>query len=213
MNRKPTLLEGLSRSDAIHHLTGGYGQMAVDLVAEGWSPFLLVLKFRHIGGRRDAVIEQMHRGAAQAYERLLTRIWRRPYAPSRRALLPRWILIADLPVPKREKASLRDLLPNDGLHLQGVAVMPPGGRLTDDLDQHLARAGERYCPKDGPLAALHATPIVRNLDYVHRYNFKTLARGRANLDDILVLPRSSAEIESKPRPAAEPWHPLVRSTA
>jgi hypothetical protein len=43
--------EGQSRSNQIHQLIGGYGQIAVDLTAEGWLPYLLVLKFRHLGGR------------------------------------------------------------------------------------------------------------------------------------------------------------------
>lgn len=202
--------EALSRSNQIHQLTQGYGQLAIDLVEEGWSPYLLVLKFRHLGGRRDAQVMQMHRAAEEAYERLLTRVWRQPRALSVRARLPRWILIVDEPVAKRAKVGVRDLLPNDGLHLQGVAVMPPGSRLREGLDEHLAREGHRYGSQGGPLIALHATPITSNLPYTHTYNFKMLGRGRARIDDILILPRSSSEIDGRPRPAAEPWQPLVR---
>ncbi|MFC6048182.1 hypothetical protein ACFPYM_10095, partial [Methylobacterium hispanicum] len=58
--------------------------------------------------------------------------------------------------------------------------------------------------------SLTATPIVSDLDYVHAYNFKALARGRTDFDDILTLPPSSAELDSKPRPATEPWrHPVL----
>lgn len=197
--------ESLSRGNQIHQLTRGYGQTAVDLTAEGWLPYLLVLKFRHLGGRRDSRIAQMHHAAEGAYAQLLTRVWKHPRAASVRALRPYWLLIADTPVAKRTKVHLRDLLPNDGLHLQGVAVMPPGSRMRKGLDEHLAREGARYCPQGGPLVSLHATPIVSDLPYVHRYNFKMLERGRGGVDDILQLPVSSAELDSRPRPAADPW--------
>ncbi|GJD96242.1 hypothetical protein [Methylobacterium iners] len=195
----------LSRSNLIHQLIGGYGQIAIDHVAEGWSPYLLVLKFRHLGGRRDAVIAQMHSEATRAYEWILTRVWKRPYAASRRALLPCWIFAPDVPVAKRAKVNVRELIPNGGLHMQGVAVMPPGSRLREGLDVHLAREGLRYCPRGGPLISLHATPITSNLDYVHRYNFKAVPRGRASFEDILQLPKSASERCSKPRRAADPW--------
>lgn len=205
--------DGLSRSNQINQLTGGYGQIAVELVAEGWSPYLLVLKYRHLGGRRDAVLGQMKREAERAHRWLCERVWRNWRAPSRRDWCPVWILAPDFPVAKRAKVSARsawrDLLPNDGLHYQGVAVMPPGGRLRESLDAHLGPSGARYCPRGGPLVSLTATPIVIDLDYVHAYNFKALARGRADFDDILTLPPSSAELDSKPRPATEPWRPPV----
>jgi hypothetical protein len=201
--------EGQSRSNQIHQLTGGYGQIAVDLAAEGWAPFLLVLKFRHLGGRRSSVIAQMHREAERAYEWILSRVWKHPHAAGRQALLPRWILAPDVPVAKREKVSVRSLLPNDGLHMQGVAVMPPGSRLCEGLDVHRAREGARYCPRGSPLISLHATPITSDLAYVHRYNFKALQRGRATEDEILLLPLASSERHSKPRPATEPWQHRV----
>ncbi|GJE64376.1 hypothetical protein LNAOJCKE_1580 [Methylorubrum aminovorans] len=36
---QPPFTDGLSRSDQINQLTGGYGQIAAELVAEGWSPY------------------------------------------------------------------------------------------------------------------------------------------------------------------------------
>ena len=201
--------EGQSRSNQIHQLTGGYGQIAVDLAAEGWSPYLLVLKFRHLGGRRSSVVTQMHREAERAYDWILTRVWKHPYAAGRRALLPRWILAPDEPVAKGEKVSVRSLLPNGGLHMQGVAVMPPGSRMCEGLDVHLAREGARYCPQGAPLISLHATPITNDLAYVHRYNFKALQRGRATEDEILVLPQAFSERRSQPHPAADPWRQPV----
>jgi hypothetical protein len=47
--------------------------------------------------------------------------------------------------------------------------------------------------------------VAGDVAYVNTYNFKALPRGRASFDDILVLPLSSAELDSKPRPATDPW--------
>lgn len=205
--------ESQSRSNQIHRHTKGYGQIAIDLTAEGWLPYLLVLKFRHLGGRRNEVSAQMRREAERAYAWILSRVWKHPHAASVRDLRPCWILALDVPVAKRAKVSGRSLLPNGGLHMQGVAVMPPGGRLREGLDVHLAREGARYCPRGGPLISLHATPITSDLDYVHNYNFKAILHGAASFDDVVVLPPVASERKSKPQPATEPWrHPvLIRS--
>jgi hypothetical protein len=136
-------------------------------------------------------------------------VWKHPHAAGRWALLPRWILAPDVPVAKREKVSVRSLLPNGGLHMQGVAVMPPGSRMREGLDEHLAREGARYCPRDAPLISLHATPITSDLAYVHEYNFKALQRGRASEDDVLLLPVSTSERSRPPLRAADPWRPLM----
>lgn len=151
----------------------------------------------------------MQREAERAHRWLCERVWRNWRAPSRRPWLPCWILAPDFPVAKRAKISSRsaqrDLVPNEGLHLQGVAVMPPGSRLREPLDEHLGPAGARYCPRGGPLTSITATPITGDLAYVHRYNFKALVRGQASFDEVLTLPPSSAELDSKPKPARDPW--------
>ncbi|WP_128562676.1 hypothetical protein [Methylobacterium crusticola] len=197
-------LAGLSRSNQINQLTMGWGQIAIDRVGEGWLPYLLVLKFHHMAGRPDTVLAQMQREAERVYASVLTRVWRRPHTATNRARLPVWILVPDFPVPKRAKERLRDLTPNGGLHLQGVAVVPPGSRLVEGLDGHLAD-DRRYCGAGSPLASVFAKRITSNLDYVHGYNFKALARGRADFDAVLILPRTSSELRSVPRLAAEPW--------
>ena len=215
----PLLLPDLSRADQINQITKGYGRIALDHVEAGWSPFLLVLKFHHLGGRRNAVLDQMHRAAEGAYAQLCHRLWRNYRAPSRYPLLPVWILVPDYPVGKTAKLSarsaLREDLPNGGLHLQGVAVLPPHSRLAEPLDAHFAAAKARYCPRGGPLHSVTATPITDDLPYVNRYNFKALPRGRASFDEVLLLPPSSVELgraahpDSRPHPAREPWQPPV----
>ncbi|GJE42184.1 hypothetical protein [Methylobacterium soli] len=203
-------MENLSFSNQINQLTQGWGQIAIDLVEADWTPYLLVLKFHHLsGGRREAVLAQMHREATRAYDWLATRVWRNPRAEAYWDRQPRWILAPDLPVAKRAKVSVRSLVPNGGLHLQGVAVMPPGSRLTEGLDQHLTHNSARYCRPGSALESLYATLITDDLPYVHKYNLKTLERGRAEFDDMLLLPRSRSEVRFTPRRASQPWQSRV----
>lgn len=210
---QPLLLANLSRSEQIHQLTGGYGQLVIDRVTDGWSPYLLVLKFRHLGHscQRASIIAQMHHAAEGAYTQLLFRTWKHPRARSVRDLRPVWVLVADVPGLGSRRQLVRDLFPNDGLHLQGVVAMPPGSRLREPLNRHLAQMGDRYCPRGGPLVALHATPITSDVAHVNSYNFKSLRRGRAELDDVLILPRPASDLDSHPRRATDPWRQLVRA--
>jgi hypothetical protein len=58
----------------------------------------------------------------------------------------------------------------------------------------------------GPLASITATPIVASdVAYVDAYNFKALPRGRAGIDDVLILPSAPGELDSKPQPATDHW--------
>ncbi len=146
----PSPLSPLSRSDQINQLIGGYGYIAMELVAEGWTPYLLVLKFQHLGGRRDTVLAQMKREAERAHGWLCERVWRNAKAPSRRPWMPCWILVPDFPVAKRAKVRLRELVPNDGLHLQGVAVMPPEAASANRSTSTWASAARATAPGADP---------------------------------------------------------------
>lgn len=97
-------------------------------------------------GRRATVVAQMKREATRAHGWLCERVWRNAKAPSRRPLTPRWILVPDVPVAKRAKVRLRELLPNDGLHLQGIVVMPPGAASANRSTSTWAQAARAIAP-------------------------------------------------------------------
>ena len=98
-------------------------------------------------------------------------MWRNAKAPNRQPPTPRWILVPNVPVAKQAKARLREPVPNDGIHLQGGAVMPPGSRLREPLDEQMGESGARYCPRGGPLTSITAKPVVAgDVAYVNTYN-------------------------------------------
>src|SRR5215212_5495706 len=61
---------------------------------------------------------------------------------------------------KKVKKALRDVAVNDGLHMSGVALIPPGSRLRQRLDHHLRDNKRLYLQPDSPLCRIHAEPIT-----------------------------------------------------
>jgi hypothetical protein len=102
----------------------------------------------------------------------------------------------DEPVVKRVKLTRADLTLNNGLHFHAVLVVPPPprSRLTTTVEAHFREQQRLYVLDRTRLDRLHVLPIVQNLDDVVRYALKGLARGRLPYDDIVILPRSLAEM-------------------
>src|SRR4051794_41164424 len=155
--------------------------------------------FNHVPGSRASVLHQMQREVERVYATSLTRVIRKPWCEAKQNRLPILIACPDLPVPKRQKHSLRDVIINDGVHYHGIALIPPGSRMNQGLNQHFAAQQARYVRREHalarhPLARLRADPIVRDPDYVTEYVFKSLSRQRFSLDDLVILPRSRDEL-------------------
>ena len=135
------------------------------------------------------------RDVERVYAKVLTRIIRDPTSKGNVNRLPLWIVTPDYPVPKRQKQSLEDVALNDGLHLHALAAIPPVSRLKVGLDQHFQEFQDLYVEAKYPLRWLHAEPIISNPGYAVGYGFKSVQRGRATFDDIIVLPRSLSELD------------------
>jgi hypothetical protein len=97
-------------------------------------------------------------------------------------------------VPKDAKKNLHDVILNDGLHLQGPGLIPPNSRLQVGLDEHFREYQGLYVREPYPLRRLHAEPILHHPRYVTGYAFKAVLRGRASLDDVLILPQALSEV-------------------
>jgi hypothetical protein len=129
----------------------------------------------------------MRREVERVYCQMLTRIVRAPKSLSQKGRLPIWIISPDYPVYKHEKKALRDVAVNDGLHMSGVALIPPGSRLRQRLDHHLRDNKRLYLQPDSPLCRIHAEPITETPEQVADYSLKSVKRSRTSIDDILVL--------------------------
>jgi hypothetical protein len=133
----------------------------------------------------------------RCYATMVTRIVRKPLSEASRDRLPVWICCPDRPVPKTIKDSYRDVTINDGLHYHGLAAIPPCNRLKEPLPLHVARYNRLYAPAGSFLRQLQVEPIDRRPEYVAGYAMKSLPRGRFDLDDILLLPRSNSEMRPR----------------
>src|SRR5215212_4098605 len=98
----------------------GYAAWAAQHMEEGWDAYILSFMFNHVPGSRASVLRQMQRELERVYAITLTRVIRKPRCEAEQDRLPILIACPDLPVPKRQKVSLCDVIVNDGLHYQGI---------------------------------------------------------------------------------------------
>jgi hypothetical protein len=196
------------RTDAHHldpKLTGeivrAYSEMLEEREGQGWELFLITLMFNQLKGKRESVIAQMNQGAERAYGTLLNQMYRHP-RDNPTAELPLWILVPDLPVPKHSKQPLRDLQVNGGMHLHGMAAIPPNTRLNARLDQHFEIDENRYIKPGFPLRRIHAKHVTETLEYTTSYAFKNLSRGNFDFDQVLILPHAGSEMSVGHRPSS-----------
>jgi hypothetical protein len=166
----------------------GYGKMVEDYLKGGWDGYIISLMFNHIPGNENARIRQMTREIERTYATALNRIIRDATKPRSRGKLPVWLVWPDYPVPKHAKQSRRDVTVNDGLHMQGIALIPPVSRLRIGLDEHFAQDQQLYVRQELPLRSIHAEPITYTPAYATRYVMKQILRGRFTSDSLIVLP-------------------------
>ena len=166
-----------------------------DYIAMGWKPYLLSFMFEPLPGREDRKLQQMERLIENAYGIFVTRVVRNPASPTRRGTLPVWLCSPDLPVIKKhikEKQSLRDLRPNDGLHFHAILLLPPWSRI-DDVAAHFQHLRSTYL-KVARLECVDVEPITETTMKVVDYTFKQNTKGRYDVGENFVLPRVRSEL-------------------
>lgn len=175
----------------------GWCDFVESRIVAGWTPYLLTFQFRQIGGSRRRMIEEMTKEVERVYATLLTRVVRRPTSFDDAQGLPVWIICPDLPVWKREKQLVQDVTVNDGLHFQGVALMPRKSRLAQPLDEHFEENVALYVRAPYPLIRAHAKLIVQEPTRATDYIFKAYKNGSVAHDDLLILPRALSEVKGR----------------
>ena len=121
----------------IHERTAdAWGDYVEAYIKRGWKSYLLTFMFEPLPGRQTIKMSQMARYLEIAYGIFVTRggcASRRLRAT--RGSAPIWLCMPDLPCFKRKKYSLRDVVPNDGLHYHAILLLPPWSRI-DDVELH-----------------------------------------------------------------------------
>ena len=174
-------------------LISGYTDMVFDRLLDDWEPTALAFMFNALRGTPNAIAKQMEDGVVNTYSRALTRVMRDHRQDVQQ--LPLWIACPDFPVVKHEKDNFRDIALNGGRHMHGIALTPRSKRrIAGSFADHVDEMQKVYAGPHRPLFRLHAQDISRTPEVAVDYMFKALKTGRADADDIIVLPRSHSEV-------------------
>lgn len=182
------------------HLIAGYSKWLKDYVdRRGWNPFLMTFMFKPLKGSQQAVIYQMNDEVERVYSTFITRVVRKPNVIFQRYSCECPILIAapDRPVPKHKKQRLKDVTINDGRHMHGILVVPRASRLKQDVVSHFEKFRKLYVKNR--LCRLDVQAIESDLPGVVDYAFKSMKGAEFGYDDIVIFPKSEAELRYTPR--------------
>jgi hypothetical protein len=161
-----------------------------------WTPYFMTFMFRQIPGSIEEKLRQMHKGISRFYGTLASRVVRSPRSPKWAHLLPRGVFYPDGPCYTGRKSELSKVKINDGLHFHGIILVPNQSRLKVPFLQHLRDKKRSY--GRGDILMIHAEPNRDHHRFVADYAGKAVKRGRTAYDDVLVLPRTGAELSRKP---------------
>jgi hypothetical protein len=175
----------------IHH----YGHWVQQQIDDGWDAYLFSFMFSQLPGSLETKAQQMEREVVRWYGRLATRTVRKPRSPQWAPLLPKGIFVPDLPVFKKSKQDLRDVVINDGLHMHGIVVATRLTRISEPLDVHFAERLEEYLT--GNLRHIDVEHITHMAKYVTGYGMKGLKRPTFSPDNILILPKTLGELPDR----------------
>jgi hypothetical protein len=154
----------------------------------GWDGYLFSVMFHQLPGSRKTKIVQMQQELERVYNRLVTRMVRKPRSPRWAGYLPVGLFVPDLPVPKirkGKKSTIADVSINDGLHMGGIVLGNKWGRVRTGLEKHFKEEKDTYVT--GKIREIDIERITHNLDDVVEYTFKSLKRRTSSPDDVLVL--------------------------
>jgi hypothetical protein len=198
-----------------HHiklaLIQAYGEWVQQQIDDGWDAYFCSFMFSQLPGSLRSKSQQMERELLRWYGRLATRAVRKPRSPQWAPLLPKGIFVPDLPVYKKSKQDLRDVVINDGLHVHGIGVANRLGRISEPLDVHFAEKSNEYLT--GNLRHIDIEPITRTAGYVTEYAMKGLKRPCFSPDQVLVLPRTVRELPDRNPRSARACPQLSKMTA
>ena len=162
------------------------------VTGDGWNAYFMTFMFHPLPGSTQAKLQSMKDAVYRFYSTFLTRVVRKPKSVFHAGDRPLLFAAPDYPVPKRKKQSPSDFAINDGLHFHGIIVVPLKSRLKEDLIGHIQSRFLTYVKS--PLKRIETVLIENRVGFVTDYAFKSVKRNRFRVDDVIVLPKSRAEI-------------------
>jgi hypothetical protein len=175
-----------------------HGDWLIEEVLREWRRFYFInIMFKPLRGSGTAIDAQMHDAIVNGfYPQLCRHLERHPGRRGRHKYLPHLFLFPDFPVYKLRKQSLRRVSLNGGLHYNGVVSISPRARIKEDLDDHIWRNQLSYY--GDKIERIHVTPVTYDPYRLMDYGLKTVARGRADYERGIFLPKSLSEMRSAP---------------
>jgi hypothetical protein len=174
-------------------LLNAYAQMVCVKIEAGFQPYLFSFMFNELAGNSISRLLRMEQEVQHVYSHALTHIIRRPRTTSL-SEMPLLIASPDWPVPKTGKDSLSNIAVNDGLHYHGIWLQPPKARMKQPLNDYFGEREAVYCGQGRPLSSIWVEPVNSKPEKTTRYVLKSLPRGRASSDQLLILPRTHSEM-------------------
>jgi hypothetical protein len=186
----------LNRNQREEHIAG-YSLM-IRKNRFGRVPHYINFMFHDVPGSRKTKIEIMKKQVSRVHDILTRSIVRKRDSESWRPSRPIFVGCPDLPVWKKDKESIRNLIVNDGLHFNAISLTPPDktfvreegdcnwypkSRLKMSLERHFEQCQRFYQTEH--LYRIHVTPIT--YDTMADYTLKTFKNGHVSEADILVL--------------------------
>jgi hypothetical protein len=179
----------------------GFVQMIEERVSEGWRPHGITFQFRQLLGRQRAVLWQMRSQIEFVHAKLVPHVQRFPRSRVGSKNVPILFCSAEFPVRKGDKTDLAEVAVNEGLHHQGILLLPPNSRIRD-AKLHFDKKSEEYLGGT-QLSSIYLEPITRDLNKAAKYGLKGLKIRRLDYDDsFIVLPRSLSELKDSVCPQA-----------
>jgi hypothetical protein len=176
-------------------IVNAYGHLIKSRLDMGWLGYLISFMFRELPGSLQTRLHQMHEAISNVFPKVITRVVRKPTSSKWSHHLPIGVFFPDLPVYKKSRQAIPDILINDGLHIQGIIVATPEGRLKDvtiPLDLYFHECWWKYLRDK--LYHLDLRPITHDEILVADYLGKIIKRRRFSTDDIMVLPKTIDEL-------------------
>jgi hypothetical protein len=178
--------------------TDGCTQWITNHVLEGWKPYYINIMFHPLSGSLPTLISTMHHAIHKRfYSRFCTRFVRDPQSISQQQRMPRLMLFPDLPVAKRngQKHGYDFLARSDnGLHFNGPMLLPPKSRFRECPIAHIEENQSKYARRG--IERIHIKAID-SIPGIADYALKTIKKGRASPEDILILPMGLSELPKK----------------